>query len=79
MVLPAVDADAPGPRTAAPATVYPTIVPEIDIIPFVPDPAPPIRVTPLPGTVALTFDDGPDPDWTPQILDILAEHGAVAT
>jgi len=25
--------------------------------------------------VALTFDDGPDPDWTPQILDILkAEH-----
>ena len=26
-------------------------------------------------TVALTFDDGPDPEWTPQILDILrAEH-----
>lgn len=25
--------------------------------------------------VALTFDDGPDPEWTPQVLDILkAEH-----
>lgn len=28
-----------------------------------------------PGNVALTFDDGPDPAWTPAILDILhAEH-----
>ncbi len=24
-----------------------------------------------PHQVALTFDDGPDPDWTPKILDIL--------
>jgi peptidoglycan/xylan/chitin deacetylase (PgdA/CDA1 family) len=30
-------------------------------------------------TVALTFDDGPDPRWTPQILAILQQHGAVAT
>jgi peptidoglycan/xylan/chitin deacetylase (PgdA/CDA1 family) len=30
-------------------------------------------------TVALTFDDGPDPRWTPQILGILQQHGAVAT
>lgn len=29
--------------------------------------------------VALTFDDGPDPQWTPQILDILKRHGAPAT
>ncbi len=29
--------------------------------------------------VALTFDDGPDPVFTPQVLDVLAEHGAVAT
>lgn len=29
--------------------------------------------------VALTFDDGPDPRWTPAILDILAAHGARAT
>jgi len=33
----------------------------------------------LPGTVALTFDDGPDPVWTPRILDILHRHGARAT
>ena len=30
-------------------------------------------------TVALTFDDGPDPRWTPQILAVLRRHGAVAT
>ena len=30
-------------------------------------------------TVALTFDDGPDPKWTPQILDVLRRHGVPAT
>ena len=29
--------------------------------------------------VALTFDDGPDPELTPRILDVLAGHGAQAT
>ena len=29
--------------------------------------------------VALTFDDGPHPVYTPEILDILAEYGAKAT
>jgi peptidoglycan/xylan/chitin deacetylase (PgdA/CDA1 family) len=29
--------------------------------------------------VALTFDDGPHPTWTPRILATLAEHGARAT
>jgi peptidoglycan-N-acetylglucosamine deacetylase len=29
--------------------------------------------------VALTFDDGPDPAWTPQVLDILAAEGIHAT
>ncbi|TZG26328.1 glycosyltransferase [Sphingomonas montanisoli] len=29
--------------------------------------------------VALTFDDGPDPRWTPAILDILKRHRATAT
>ncbi len=29
--------------------------------------------------VALTFDDGPDPAYTPQVLDLLKEHGAKAT
>lgn len=27
----------------------------------------------------LTFDDGPDPTWTPKILDTLAAYGAKAT
>ncbi len=29
--------------------------------------------------IALTFDDGPDPEWTPQILDILKEKHVKAT
>jgi cellulose synthase/poly-beta-1,6-N-acetylglucosamine synthase-like glycosyltransferase/peptidoglycan/xylan/chitin deacetylase (PgdA/CDA1 family)/spore germination protein YaaH len=33
----------------------------------------------VPGKVALTFDDGPDPDWTPAILDILKEKHVKAT
>jgi peptidoglycan/xylan/chitin deacetylase (PgdA/CDA1 family) len=32
-----------------------------------------------PGELALTFDDGPNPAWTPQLLDALAEHGVRAT
>lgn len=35
--------------------------------------APPTR------RVALTFDDGPDPRWTPLVLDLLARHGVAAT
>ncbi len=31
------------------------------------------------GHVALTFDDGPDPAWTPQFLDLLAARSARAT
>ncbi|GAB3809298.1 polysaccharide deacetylase family protein [Micromonospora zhanjiangensis] len=30
-------------------------------------------------TIALTFDDGPDPRWTPAVLDVLRKHGAHAT
>ena len=29
--------------------------------------------------IALTFDDGPDPEWTPALLDVLAQAGAHAT
>jgi peptidoglycan/xylan/chitin deacetylase (PgdA/CDA1 family) len=32
-----------------------------------------------PGELALTFDDGPNPAWTPQLLDLLAEHNVGAT
>jgi cellulose synthase/poly-beta-1,6-N-acetylglucosamine synthase-like glycosyltransferase/peptidoglycan/xylan/chitin deacetylase (PgdA/CDA1 family)/spore germination protein YaaH len=31
------------------------------------------RTGSAPGKLALTFDDGPDPDWTPQILNILKQ------
>ncbi|MBC7292479.1 MAG: polysaccharide deacetylase family protein, partial [Actinotalea sp.] len=30
-------------------------------------------------TVALTFEDGPDPRWTPELLDALAAEGVPAT
>ena len=33
----------------------------------------------LPGRVAITIDDGPDPDVTPQVLSQLAAYGAHAT
>lgn len=40
-------------------------------------------VTTVPATVAknvaLTFDDGPSPRWTPQVLDILKANGVRAT
>src|SRR5262245_10071171 len=40
------------------------------------------HVKPKPGTpptLYLTFDDGPNPDWTPPLLDALAETGVHAT
>jgi peptidoglycan/xylan/chitin deacetylase (PgdA/CDA1 family) len=32
-----------------------------------------------PAVVAITIDDGPDPEVTPRVLDLLAEHDARAT
>src|SRR6202522_1677913 len=32
-----------------------------------------------PNKVVLTFDDGPDPEWTPKILDVLQREHATAT
>ena len=32
-----------------------------------------------PMEVALSFDDGPDPEWTPKILDILKKYNVVGT
>jgi peptidoglycan/xylan/chitin deacetylase (PgdA/CDA1 family) len=39
------------------------------------------RMPPSPGAPAiyLTFDDGPNPDWTPALLDALRETSATAT
>ncbi|MDQ8047023.1 MAG: polysaccharide deacetylase family protein [Patulibacter sp.] len=33
----------------------------------------------MPRPLYLTFDDGPDPKWTPRVLDLLARHDAAAT
>jgi peptidoglycan/xylan/chitin deacetylase (PgdA/CDA1 family) len=51
-----------------------------------PSQPPPTPVASAPAQVALpakyvvlTFDDGPDPVYTPQVLDILAAYGAKAT
>ena len=33
----------------------------------------------LPGGVGLSFDDGPHPTWTPQVLDVLADLDVQAT
>ncbi|MEZ0064235.1 cellulose synthase/poly-beta-1,6-N-acetylglucosamine synthase-like glycosyltransferase/peptidoglycan/xylan/chitin deacetylase (PgdA/CDA1 family) [Streptacidiphilus sp. MAP12-20] len=41
--------------------------------------AAPRTTRPHPGTIALTFDDGPDPKWTPQILAVLRKHNVHAT
>ncbi|MEV4758900.1 bifunctional polysaccharide deacetylase/glycosyltransferase family 2 protein [Micromonospora sp. NPDC049559] len=41
-------------------------------------PTPVSRAMPA-RTIALTFDDGPDPEWTPRVLDVLRRHGAHAT
>jgi peptidoglycan/xylan/chitin deacetylase (PgdA/CDA1 family) len=34
---------------------------------------------PHPGELALTFDDGPNPAWTPRLLELLANHHVRAT
>ena len=34
---------------------------------------------PRAGELALTFDDGPNPAWTPQLLDVLGAHQVKAT
>ena len=37
------------------------------------------RTGATPGKLALTFDDGPDPNWTPKILDILKQKNVRAS
>src|SRR3954469_14747780 len=39
----------------------------------------PRRLSHSSPAVALTFDDGPDPDSTPRVLDVLAAHGVPET
>ncbi|MCU1537696.1 MAG: polysaccharide deacetylase [Humibacillus sp.] len=40
--------------------------------------AAPVATVPYAGTVYLTFDDGPHPTWTPQVLALLQKYGARA-
>ena len=47
--------------------------------PTLPSPYVVARTGYRPGLVALTFDDGPDPTWTPRVLDILKEKKAPGT
>ena len=37
------------------------------------------RIEPGAGRCYLTFDDGPDPQWTPRVLDVLARSDTLAT
>ncbi len=39
----------------------------------------PRTARPRPHTIALTFDDGPDPVWTPKVLDVLRAQKVRAT
>lgn len=58
-----------GPGTAQPTTAPTTAsAPTATVISSVPE-----------NSVALTIDDGPDPHWTPQVLDLLAAQGVHAT
>jgi peptidoglycan-N-acetylglucosamine deacetylase len=64
---PAVTAEGPTARTATPTGpgLYAAAVT--------------FRTEPATRIVALTIDDGPTPEWTPQVLAILRRHGAKAT
>jgi cellulose synthase/poly-beta-1,6-N-acetylglucosamine synthase-like glycosyltransferase/peptidoglycan/xylan/chitin deacetylase (PgdA/CDA1 family) len=42
-------------------------------------PGQPRSVSPKARTIALTFDDGPDPVWTPKVLDVLKAQKIKAT
>ena len=61
-------------RTAAPSRSVAPAGPLLDLSgPDVRSARPPAK------TVALTFDDGPDPQWTPKILDLLRRRHVPAT
>jgi len=63
----AADAEGPTARTATPTG------PGVYAAPVT------FRVAPSARMVALTIDDGPTPEWTPQVLSLLRRHDARAT
>ena len=52
---------------------YATLVPTAQLF------GPMLIAPPRPGELALTFDDGPNPTATPDLLDLLARHNVRAT
>ncbi len=75
-------ADTPAPTTAdAPADTAPPTTADAPAATPAPTTADAPAATPAGagGVVYLTFDDGPHPTYTPQVLDVLARHGARAT
>jgi cellulose synthase/poly-beta-1,6-N-acetylglucosamine synthase-like glycosyltransferase/peptidoglycan/xylan/chitin deacetylase (PgdA/CDA1 family) len=62
-----------GPTRAVPRSIA-TGGPVIDAVP-----GQPRSVSPKARTIALTFDDGPDPVWTPKVLDLLKAQKVKAT
>ncbi|WP_419919176.1 polysaccharide deacetylase family protein [Candidatus Poriferisocius sp.] len=71
--VPVVPGDDPAPPMTEPVPVVPGD-----------DPTSPVTEPPLPPgddapVVHLTFDDGPHPVYTPQVLDVLARYGVPAT
>ncbi|OFI38192.1 bi-functional transferase/deacetylase [Arthrobacter sp. SW1] len=78
-------AGTPGPATAGAATAGPVTA---DSVPKAVSQGGPVvdsrggtvrTARPADRTLALTFDDGPDPVWTPRILDVLRKHHVRAT
>lgn len=68
---------APSAAPSADPSVDPSATREPPPADQTPPPAPPGRAGGR-GTVYLTFDDGPDPRWTPQVLAVLRRHGVPA-
>ena len=52
---------------------------EDEVFQTLPEPYRVARYGYSPNKVVITFDDGPDPEWTPKILDVLKEKHASAT
>src|SRR4051812_29508843 len=64
-----------GPRPKVMPPRLPPLPAHTDAIHRLPD----LYPTAPPHAVALTIDDGPQPEWTPRMLDLLAEHDVKAT
>ncbi|MFI7063988.1 polysaccharide deacetylase family protein [Kribbella sp. NPDC050124] len=79
---PAVASTSPSATPSVTPTATPTNTPSVNapVSPHKPVPNPTAAIAAGNKKVLLlTFDDGPDPVWTPKILQVLAKHGAHAT